>query len=81
MTKIKRKTKNGNILDFVINISNHAYDRMNERGISSESVLNAFKYGGWNLNERQAFEFEYNGVRVISSKEQNGFDVQTTYYI
>lgn len=81
MTKIKRKTKKGNVLDFIINISKHAYNRMNERGVPIESVLNAFRFGAWEINDRKAFEFVYAGVKVIGTKEQNGFDVQTTYYV
>ena len=81
MTKIKRKTKKGNVLDFIINISKHAYNRMNERGVPIESVLNAFRFGTWEINDRKAFEFVYSGVKVIGTKEQNGFDVQTTYYV
>lgn len=81
MGTIERVMESGKIMKFIISASTHAMDRMNQRGVSVESILNAFKFGSFTMNERQAFEFIYAGVKVISSKEAQGFNVVTTYHI
>ena len=66
-------------MDFVIDITKHAYQRMTERGVNDERILDAFRFGAWSINDRQAFEFLYAGLTVIATKEANGFEVNTVY--
>ena len=81
MKTIERTTKTGRIIELTIEITKHAFERMAERGATLGRVYDAFRFGDWSINDRHAFEFIYNGLKVIANKEAAGFEVSTIFYV